>query len=121
MAQADQVAMRTKLAFGIGATGEASCNWIFNALTFFFYNQILGLSGILTALAVTIGIFSDAISDPLTVTAGGQNNKPRKIAASEEVFGKYRFAGGFGCLGVWVFGCLGFRGLGCLGFRGLGC
>ncbi|MDK1024817.1 MAG: MFS transporter [Gammaproteobacteria bacterium] len=65
MAQADQVAMRTKLAFGIGATGEACCNWIFVALTFFFYNQILGLSGTLTALAVTIGIISDAISDPL--------------------------------------------------------
>jgi Na+/melibiose symporter-like transporter len=64
MAQ-DVVAMRTKLAFGIGATGEASSNWIFNALTFFFYNQILGLSGTLTALAVTIGIISDAISDPL--------------------------------------------------------
>lgn len=57
--------MRTKLAFGIGATGEASTNWIFNALTFFFYNQILGLSGTLTALAVTIGIVSDAITDPL--------------------------------------------------------
>ncbi len=59
------VPMRTKLAFGIGASGEAATNWIFNALTFFFYNQILGLSGTLTALAVTIGIVSDAITDPL--------------------------------------------------------
>jgi GPH family glycoside/pentoside/hexuronide:cation symporter len=65
MAKTDSVAMGTKLAFGIGATGEACSNWIFNALTFFFYNQILGLSGTLTALAVTIGIISDAISDPL--------------------------------------------------------
>lgn len=55
----------TKLAFGIGATGEAATNWIFNALTFFFYNQILGLSGTLTAAAVTIGIVSDAFTDPL--------------------------------------------------------
>ena len=57
--------MPTKLAFGIGATGEAATNWIFNALTFFFYNQILGLSGTLTAAAVTIGIVSDAFTDPL--------------------------------------------------------
>ena len=59
------VSMPIKLAFGIGATGEAATNWIFNALTFFFYNQILGLSGTLTAAAVTIGIASDAITDPL--------------------------------------------------------
>ncbi|HIG40776.1 MAG TPA: MFS transporter [Gammaproteobacteria bacterium] len=59
------VSMPIKLAFGIGASGEAATNWIFNALTFFFYNQVLGLSGTLTAAAVTIGIASDAITDPL--------------------------------------------------------
>jgi Na+/melibiose symporter-like transporter len=63
--QSDAVAMRTKLAFGIGASGEAATNWIFNALTFFYYNQILGLSGTLTAAAVTVGIVSDALTDPL--------------------------------------------------------
>ena len=65
MTESSKLAMPTKLAFGIGATGEAATNWIFNALTFFFYNQILGLSGTLTAAAVTIGIISDAITDPL--------------------------------------------------------
>ena len=60
-----RISIPTKIAFGIGATGEAATNWIFNALTFFFYNQILGLSGTLTAAAVTIGIASDAITDPL--------------------------------------------------------
>lgn len=59
------VSIRTKLAFGVGAAGESATNWIFTALTFFYYNQIVGLSGTLTALAVTIGIFSDAITDPL--------------------------------------------------------
>ena len=29
------VSMPLKLAFGIGASGEAATNWIFNALTFF--------------------------------------------------------------------------------------
>jgi glycoside/pentoside/hexuronide:cation symporter, GPH family len=61
----DPVSMPIKVAFGIGATGEAATNWIFNALTFFYYNQILGLSGTMTAAAVTIGIVSDAITDPL--------------------------------------------------------
>jgi Na+/melibiose symporter-like transporter len=57
--------MPIKLAFGIGASGEAATNWIFNALTFFYYTQVLGLSGTLTAAAVTIGITSDAVTDPL--------------------------------------------------------
>ena len=56
---------KTKVAFGFGASGEAATNWIFNSLAFFFYNQILGLSGTLTALAVGIGIAFDAVSDPL--------------------------------------------------------
>jgi len=57
--------MRTKLAFGIGASGEAATNWIFNALTFFYYNQILGLSGTLTGLAVTVAIIVDGATDPV--------------------------------------------------------
>lgn len=59
------VTYKTKLAFGIGAVGESGANWIFNALTFFFYNQVLGLSGTLTAAAVTIGLLFDAVSDPV--------------------------------------------------------
>ena len=61
----DTVPLRTKLWFGFGASGEAATNWIFNALTFFYYQQILGLSGTLAGIAVTIGIFSDAFTDPL--------------------------------------------------------
>ncbi|MDE0349498.1 MAG: MFS transporter, partial [Gammaproteobacteria bacterium] len=63
--RSDIVAFRTKLWFGIGATGESATNWIFNALTFFYYQQILGLSGTLAGIAVTVGIFSDAITDPV--------------------------------------------------------
>jgi glycoside/pentoside/hexuronide:cation symporter, GPH family len=57
--------VKTKLAFGIGATGEAATNWIFSGITFFFYNQVLGLSGSLTGFAVLIAIIFDAISDPI--------------------------------------------------------
>lgn len=59
------VSLRTKLWFGLGASGESATNWIFNALTFLYYQQILGLSGSLAGLAVFIGIASDAVSDPL--------------------------------------------------------
>ena len=59
------VPMRTKLWFGLGATGESATNWIFNVLTFLYYQQILGLSGTLAGLAVFIGIASDAVTDPL--------------------------------------------------------
>lgn len=61
----DTVSLPTKLWFGLGATGESSTNWIFNALAFLYYQQILGLSGTLTGAAVLIGILSDAITDPL--------------------------------------------------------
>jgi len=59
------VPMRTKLAFGIGASGESATNWVFNALTFFYYNQILGLSGTLTGAAVMLAIVIDGITDPV--------------------------------------------------------
>ena len=57
----ETVLMRTKLAFGIGASGEAGTLWMFNALTFFFYNQILGLPADLAGMAVFIAIVFDAI------------------------------------------------------------
>ena len=60
-----KLTLKTKLAFGIGATGEAVTNWVFAGITFFFYNQILGLSSSLTGTAVLIAIIFDAISDPV--------------------------------------------------------
>jgi len=61
----DQLQLRTKVWFGVGTVGETATNWIFNALTFIYYQQILELSAALAALAVSIAIFADAISDPL--------------------------------------------------------
>ncbi len=61
----ETVSMRTKLAFGVGASGEAGTLWMFNALTFFFYNQILGLPADLAGIAVFIAIVFDAITDPV--------------------------------------------------------
>lgn len=54
-----------KTAFGMGAMGESLTLVAFNTWVFFYYTQVLGLSGTLAGVAVTIGIFSDAITDPL--------------------------------------------------------
>ena len=59
------IKLTTKFSYGVGAIGEASVLWLLATLAFFFYNQVIGLSGFLTGLAVSIAIFFDAISDPL--------------------------------------------------------
>jgi Na+/melibiose symporter-like transporter len=56
---------RTKLAYGIGATAESGISMAFNSFNFLFYTTVLGLSGTLAGLAVTIALAFDAISDPL--------------------------------------------------------
>jgi Na+/melibiose symporter-like transporter len=57
--------MRTKLGFGVGSIGESAISIAFNTWNFLFYNNVLGLSGTLCGLAVTISLVLDAISDPL--------------------------------------------------------
>ncbi len=56
---------RTKLAYGIGSTAESAISMAFNSFNFLFYTTVLGLSGTLAGLAVTIALLFDAISDPL--------------------------------------------------------
>lgn len=58
----------TKVSFGIGASGEAITNVAFNSFVFFYYTVVLGLSGTLAGLAVTLALVSDAITDPLMGT-----------------------------------------------------
>lgn len=60
-----QLKISTKLAYGAGAAAEAPVGLIFNTFAFFFYNNVLGLSGTLAGLAVTIAIAFDAVSDPV--------------------------------------------------------
>ena len=55
----------TKVFWGIGQIGEGVKNSAFNSFLLFYYNQILGVSATLTALALAIAVFCDAISDPL--------------------------------------------------------
>ena len=61
----DRVSFHTTFFFGLGASADNAINWIFNVLAFFYYQQILGLSGTLAGAAVAIAIVADAITDPL--------------------------------------------------------
>ena len=65
MSNGHSVAMRTKLAFGVGASAEAAIGITFSTFNFLFYNNVLGLSGTLCGLALTIALVFDAVSDPL--------------------------------------------------------
>ena len=57
--------MTTKLAFGIGASGEAIYLGLSNAFIVIFYNQVIGLNNALIGLAVMLAMIGDAVSDPL--------------------------------------------------------
>lgn len=60
-----QLPLRSKVAYGIGSTAEASLTVVFMTFNFFYYNSVLGLSGTLCGAAVTIAMVVDAFSDPL--------------------------------------------------------
>ena len=59
------VPARVKLAFGLGASAEATITLGFNTWCMLFYNQVLGLSGTLSGAAVTISLVLDAVTEPI--------------------------------------------------------
>ncbi|ELR66468.1 hypothetical protein C942_04166 [Photobacterium marinum] len=61
----DRVAVSTKLAYGVGQAAEAIKNNTFELFLFFYYNQVLGLSGTLAGLAMFIALCVDGITDPI--------------------------------------------------------
>jgi GPH family glycoside/pentoside/hexuronide:cation symporter len=60
----ERLHMRTKLGFGVGSIAEGAIVIAFNAWNFLFYNQVLGLSGTLAGLAVTISLVLDGLLEP---------------------------------------------------------
>lgn len=54
-----------KLAYGLGQAVQSGGFDVALPLTFFYYTQVLGLSGILTGIAVGLSLCADAILDPL--------------------------------------------------------
>jgi GPH family glycoside/pentoside/hexuronide:cation symporter len=65
MTSPQRLPIRTKLAFGVGAGAEAAVSIAFNTWNFLFYNHVLGLSGTLCGLAVTLSLVLDAVADPV--------------------------------------------------------
>lgn len=61
---APRLTIKTKVFFGLGAGAEAAAGIAFNTFNFLFYNQVLGLSGKLSGLAVAVALILDAIADP---------------------------------------------------------
>lgn len=61
----DRVPGAMKIFYAIGASSETIIGVAFNSFNFFFYTNLMGLSGTLTGLSITIGLIVDAITDPL--------------------------------------------------------
>jgi GPH family glycoside/pentoside/hexuronide:cation symporter len=57
--------LSSKLSFGVGQLTEGIIYSVFSTFVLFYFNQILGVSGTLTGIALGIALFFDAISDPL--------------------------------------------------------
>jgi Na+/melibiose symporter-like transporter len=55
----------TKFAYGFGQAAEGLKNGAFAVFLFFYYVQVLGLSGTYAGLAVGIALMFDAVTDPL--------------------------------------------------------
>ncbi|MEH6566330.1 MAG: MFS transporter [Halopseudomonas sp.] len=55
----------TKFAYGLGQIAESIKGTGFNIFLFFFFTQVLGLSGSLAGVAVMIALIFDAVTDPL--------------------------------------------------------
>lgn len=60
-----KLSLGTKLAFGIGATGEAVYTGLFNTFITIYYNQVVELNNALIGLAIMLAMIGDAITDPL--------------------------------------------------------
>lgn len=55
----------TKAIYGLGQLAEGMKNTSFELFLFFYYNQVLGLSGTLTGLATFVALLCDAVADPV--------------------------------------------------------
>ncbi len=60
-----QLDFGSKFAYGFGQAAEGIKNGAFAVFLFFYYVQVLGLSGTLAGLAVGIALMFDAVTDPL--------------------------------------------------------
>lgn len=57
--------VRERLSYGVGQTAEGLLTSSFMIFLFFYYNQVLNLSGTFTGTALLLALIFDAVSDPL--------------------------------------------------------
>lgn len=62
---AAHVGWRVRLAFAFGQVPEGVQSTAFGIFLLYFYNQVLGLSGTLTSIAIVIALIVDAVTDPI--------------------------------------------------------
>ncbi len=62
---AAHVSWRVRLAFAFGQVPEGVQSTAFGIFLLYFYNQVLGLSGTFTSIAIVIALVVDAITDPI--------------------------------------------------------
>jgi Na+/melibiose symporter-like transporter len=72
-----KLSIGTKFAYGLGQVGEQVKNQGFNAFLFFFFTQVLGLSGSLAGTAILIALVFDAVTDPLAGSLSDNWKSPR--------------------------------------------
>ncbi len=69
-----QLTFGPMVAFGVGQVAEGIKNAAFNTFLLFYYQQVVGVSGTLTGLALAIALCFDAVTDPL---AGALSDRTR--------------------------------------------
>ncbi len=67
----------TKLAYGVGQVGEQVKTSGFDIFVFFYFQQVLGLSGSLAGLAVLLALAFDAVTDPIAGSLSDNWRSPR--------------------------------------------
>jgi GPH family glycoside/pentoside/hexuronide:cation symporter len=55
----------SKMGYGIGQLSDGTKQAAFSTFLFFYYNQVLGLSGSLAGLAALLALVADAVTDPM--------------------------------------------------------
>lgn len=61
----EEVPQRIRLFYGLGSVAEGTKDTAFDIFLLFYYNNVLGLSGSLSGLAIFIALCVDALTDPL--------------------------------------------------------
>lgn len=77
MLTSTKLPFKTKLAYGMGQVAETIKSTGFDIFLFFYFTQVLGLSGSLAGLAVMIALVFDAVTDPLAGYVSDHWSSPR--------------------------------------------